>query len=190
MKSRRAGFRQIERVRNMTPRPKDLGLPEDIVLLGPQWPADNVPRQAPPGDLSQFAANQGPRPTDLTQFHPFRFDPKINAGGGLIYFDECAGSDELKATLGLMGVYHGTKDFAVFAGSAHDPAEEHFLDQLRFISLYTLESGYFVWKERPAAQKHSLWEIMEAFITGQKAKWGRGGLSGTRGGDGDSAKET
>jgi hypothetical protein len=178
----------------VTTRSEDLELPEGIEILSHGWPADNVARKLLPGDLSQFAANRGPQKTDLSEFHPFCFDSKINAGGGLIYFDEFAGLDDLKAALAIMGVHTQMRDYAMFAALSDDPQRDDFLDQLRFVSHHALESGYLIWKKLDE-QPLSLWEMVEAFIAGQRRKWNSGGsafphtLSGTRGGDGDGAKE-
>ncbi|HEX5211801.1 MAG TPA: hypothetical protein VFW22_08725 [Pseudolabrys sp.] len=170
-----------------------LGLPGGIEISPPDWPNDQKQRDIWPGDLSQFAANKGPRRTDLSQFHPFRFDPKINAGGGLIYFDEYAGLSELKASLHLMGVLTDMTEYAAFAASSANPVEDDFLDQLRLISHYTLENGYFAKTKNLRPQSLSLWQAIEAFIVGQRRKWQSTSdlsLVGTRGGDNDSAKET
>lgn len=174
----KTGHLRYEMVRDMTTRPSDLGLPEDVELLAPDWPSDPRPHKVLPGDLLRFAANQGPTETDLATFHPFRFDPKINAGGGLIYFDECVDFDILKATLGLMGVYPGMKDYATFAACAANPVADDYLDQVRFISHHALECGYFVGRGPFAEQRYSLWEIIETFIAGQRKKWSRGELRG------------
>jgi hypothetical protein len=172
----------------MAVRPQDLGMHEGIAILPSEWPGDGIARPLLPGDLSQFALNRGPQKTDLATFHPFRADPKINAGGGLIYFDEMIEFETLKEAIGLMGVYCGMQDYAVFAACSADPAKDNYLDQLRFVSHHALDSGYFVRNKLPA-QTNSIWQTVEIFIKGQREKWKRGGLAGTRGGDGDGAKE-
>src|SRR5262249_10286280 len=97
----RARLRARTQGADVTTRAADLGLPESIALLPHDWPADGIDRPLLPGDLSQFAANRGVSKIDLTEFHPFRFDSKIHPGGGLTYFDELIGSDDLKTLLGI-----------------------------------------------------------------------------------------
>jgi hypothetical protein len=176
-------------------RQSELGLPDEIELLPPDWPNDNKPREILPGDLSHFAANRGPQRTDLTQFHPFRFDPKINPGGGLIYFDEYVDLSALKVTLQLMGTHVVSTEYAVFAGSSVNPIQDDFLDQLRFVSYYALKNGYYIGSKELHPRALSLGQVIEAFVVGQRKKWSLAGhsfsasLAGTRGGDGDGAKE-
>lgn len=174
-------------------RQLELGLPDEIEIFAPDWPNDQKHRDIWPGDLSQFAANKGPQRTDLSQFHPFRFDPKINAGGGLIYFDEYADLGDLKASLRLMGVLTDMTEYAAFGASSVNPAQDDFLDQLRLISHYALGNGYFARTRDLRPQSLSLWQVIEAFVAGQRNKWqstSELSLVGTRGGDDESAKET
>jgi hypothetical protein len=173
-------------------RQSELGLPDEVEIFPSDWPHDQKDRDIWPGDLSQFAANKGPWRTDLSQFHPFRFDPRLNAGGGLIYFDEYADLRELKTSLGLMGVLTEMTDYAAFAGSSASPAQDDFLDQLRLIAFYSLENGYFASAKGLRPQPLSIWQVIESFVAGQRNKWGSAShsLAGTRGGDGDGAKET
>jgi hypothetical protein len=174
-------------VDKMSVQRQQLGLTEDVAILPPDWPGDGV-RELLPGDLTQFAANQGPHRTDLTGFHPFRFDSRTNAGGGLIYFDEVIDPADLATILRAMGVFADLKDYAVFVQSARDPEQEDYLDQVRFVSTWAIQKGYRIARQ-PPPQTLSVWDVTRMFVAGQRAKWGRVALSGTRGGDGDGAKE-
>lgn len=168
---------------------QDIGLNDDSELLPADWPGDHVERPLLPGDLSQFAANRGVQKTDLKAFHPFQFDSKVNAGGGLIYFDETIKRDTLKTILGVMGVHYEMMDYAIFAACSANPARDEYLAQVRLVSHHAIECGFFIRKKLPL-QPRSAFEILARFTESQCKKWNRTSLFGTRGGDGDSAKET
>jgi hypothetical protein len=174
-------------IKEMTLQQQQFGLSEDVAILPPDWPGEGV-RELLPGDLTQFAANRGPYRTDLSRFHPFRFDSRTNAGGGLIYFDEVIDAADLATILRAMGVRADLKDYAVFAQSSHDPVQEDYLDQVRIVSTWAIQNGYRI-ARRPPPQALSVWDLARMFVAGQRVKWTRELLSGTRGGDSDSAKE-
>lgn len=172
----------------------DYGLDDGFEILPATWPDDGLARSLLPGDLTQFAANRGVQRTDLATFHPFRFDPKLHAGGGLIYFDEGIEREELTTVLRLMSVDYVMTDFAIFAAAAEDPAQEDYLAQMRLVSHHALDSGYFIRRRLPVQAK-SVLDVVAGFIDRQREIWNPGhhpfpsSLRYTRGGDGDSVKE-
>ena len=172
----------------------DFGLDDRFEILPASWPDDAKARSVLPGDLTQFAVNRGPQTTDLATFHPFRADPKLHGGGGVIYFDEGIERDQLTTVLGLMGVAYTMTDFAIFADCSDDPAQQDYLAQMRLVSHHALESGYFAYQKLPV-QPASVLDVIAGFIERQREIWNPGhhpfpsSLRFTRGGDGDSVKE-
>lgn len=170
------------------------GLPDGVEILANDWGSETRFLDVLPGDLSKFALNKGPRMTRLSRFHPFRSDSNVNAGGGLVYFDEFVEPGALAATLQLMGVDGAMRDYALFAGVAERPAREGYLHQLRFVSHRALADGFFTPSGDLSPQPACMLDVVTAFISGERGRWNSGdpmfSLDGMRGGDGDSAKES
>jgi hypothetical protein len=187
------------------------GFPDDLNFSPLDWPAGA--REPRPGDLNYFVP-QGfglggpaiirpyggpPQPSYYgfhePQVHPFRNAPTTEPAGGTLYFDDNVTGEELNAALGVLHVF-GTKDYAAFARSSINPIEEHYLDQVRFVSHMALKGLFGI--DGDAAMPSQNLEIPQAaaaFVAAQKAKWNDGSvysakLAGSAGGDGDWAKES
>jgi hypothetical protein len=184
-----------------------------VTILASDWPGR--PLSVLPGDLTHMVPQGlglgvpiivtpfgiGPSPRfyglDQPSRDPFHSAPTQEPCGGLLYFDDGVGPEQLRGALAVIGVHGPRKDYAVFAASAEDPVAERYLDQVRIISKSAL-SHFFEAPEDAKAlpdQPVALGDYVESFIAEQKAKWNDANyvyssrLAGTLGGDGDWAKE-
>lgn len=180
------------------------GFPNDVQLCPPDWPPNC--RDPHPGDLTQFipqglgftpplVAVPWGAPLKPSHYshqapsaHPFHAAPLTDGQGGTFYFKDRVAREALTAALALAGVQDGTH-YAAYATQSHDPQQDRFLDQLRFVSDFALRTKWAV----PdlvtlAPQTLSVAEAIWAFIEAQKQKWDNAALAGTAGGDPDNSE--
>jgi hypothetical protein len=185
--------------------------PAKVVALDASWPAQ-PPRQRP-GDFSRYiphgmalGAPMIVRPSDdplavisgpnyygleALEHDPVRAAPTQYPDGGVIYFDESS-RERLETALSVMGVLLRETKYAVIQGSAGNPLQERYLDQVRIVSRGALGHLFGISGEAvaqvPAQQPITIGDYIQQFIAEQDAKWSRHDLDRAGGGDGDWAK--
>jgi len=111
--------------------------------------------------------------TDAPGRDPILSPPPQQPAGGLLYFDEFAKPEKLRAALETLGVYVKIKDFAVFATIAKNVMNERYLDQVRILSTNALGRPFKVRAEAEVSPERpvSLGEYVETFVRKQRDKW-------------------
>jgi hypothetical protein len=95
--------------------------------------------------------------TDAPGRDPILSAPSQQPAGRLLYFDEFAKPEKLRAALETLGVYVKIKEFAVFAASAKNVMNDRYLDQVRILSTSALGRPYKVRAEAEALPELPLW---------------------------------
>ena len=183
------------------------GFPIAVALSPNEWP--EICRDPRPGDLRLFipqgfglgapllvtpysgVAQGAYYAFDEPQAHPVFNAPLTEPSGGSLYFDEGASIDSLDAALRLIGVYQ-TLDYCAFGMSSAEPLNDHYLDQMRFVSRMALTSVFGATVSEPVPkQSLNILQAAASFTVAQRKKWkDRSRLAGMAGGDGDWAKES
>ncbi len=184
-----------------------------IPILPPSWPDRSLDRM--PGDLSQYIPQgfglggptvlmpwdslesmfdrRGFYGFDRSDTDPVRAAPATSAAGGVVYFDEDVEQNQLRSTLGLMGVELDYSDFAAFSSSSSGPKEDQYLDRLRLIRVDAIHAIFGVPTNISVPHGSvAIGDVVWRFIEVQRNRWtgdGADSLAGSFGGDGDWAKE-
>jgi hypothetical protein len=170
----------------------------DWVQISPSvWSSKRVPVE--PGDLRRFApmgrGRIGPVPPDLDDLgaapsnpdlfsltahhgHPLLNAPITEPTGGTLYLDGEPNSEDLAATLRLLGVPTDATDYAAFISQAKKPAEERYMTQLRIVRRVALAALYDALSEAELRsfqhQPLSVGALMGKFIETEQQCWGTG----------------
>jgi hypothetical protein len=181
-----------------------------VVPLGPDWPKQDLAQR--PGDFSRYVPHGmglgGPmvvRPWDdplkvlsgpnyyglePLQNDPVRAAPTQDPDGGVIYFDQTS-KERLDTALSVMGVRLDEREYAVIQGTAPDPLQDRYLDQVRIFSRGALGHLFGVGEELaqiPQQQPVPVGDYIQQFMSEQDQKWSSYDLDRAGGGDGDWAK--
>jgi hypothetical protein len=170
----------------------------DWVQISPSvWSSKRVPVE--PGDLRRFApmgrGRVGPVPPDLDDLgaapsnpdlfsltahhsHPLLNAPITEPTGGTLYLDGEPNSEDLAATLRLLGVPTDATDYAAFISQAKKPAEERYMTQLRIVRRVALAALYDALSEAELRsfrhQPLTVGALMGKFIETEQQCWGTG----------------
>ena len=102
------------------------------------------PHRPRAGGPRRFRRRGNPDLFSLTAHHshPLLNAPITEPTGGTLYLDGEPNSEDLAATLRLLGVPADATDYAAFISQAKKPAEERYMTQLRIVRRVALAALY------------------------------------------------
>jgi hypothetical protein len=184
------------------------------ILAPATWPGAELAVQ--PSDLTHFAPlgmNLGGMPLVIRPWesldatlsagkfyatqphgpHPIRDAPVTSAAGGVVYFGNSIGDEDLAALMRVLRVPTRATSFAAFRSDAERPIVERYLTQLRIVNRPALEALFGAEPHAEfVSQPIDIGATIAGFVANELERWGMwsgGKLTGSFGGDGDWASE-